>query len=39
MLEEEQLDLIIDVPHPDSLNYQNIFSPRNTSSWPFRKCT
>lgn len=24
MLEEEQLDLIIDVPHPDSLNYQNI---------------
>jgi DNA-binding transcriptional LysR family regulator len=39
MLEEDQLDLIIDVPHPDSLNYQNIFSPRNTSSWPFRKCT
>lgn len=24
MLEEEKLDLIIDVPHPDSLNYQNI---------------
>ena len=24
MLEEEQLDLMIDVPHPDSLNYQNI---------------
>ena len=24
MLEEEKLDLIVDVPHPDSLNYQNI---------------
>ncbi len=24
MLEEEKLDLIIDVPHPDSLNYQNV---------------
>ena len=24
MLEEEQFDLIIDVPHPDSLNYHNI---------------
>lgn len=24
MLEAEQLDLMIDVPHPDSLNYQNI---------------
>lgn len=24
MLEEEQLDLMIDVPHPDTLNYQNV---------------
>ena len=28
MLEEEQLDLMIDVPHPDSLNYQNIVLAR-----------